>query len=165
MFRNFIIVLLAFALGAIVTYIVVVGGVVLAWDLMRVHDQDGGGAMALGLVIGPICAVIGGLVSGGVALLWRTQRAQDAPPETAAERRRDRSRLLVLCAAAIGGFAGRKLAFFLFWFVWPESIDSFWKVQFISWFPTALTALGALCAGYLAYRLAQTSSAADAQVE
>ena len=67
MFRTFIIAVLAFIVGTIITYLAVVIGVTVLWDVMGVHDQDGGGAMALGLVIAPICAVIGGVIGGVVA--------------------------------------------------------------------------------------------------
>ena len=62
MFRTFVIVILGFLGFAIVTYLVVVAGVSLLWEIMGVHDQDGGGDMALSRVIGPVVALIGGII-------------------------------------------------------------------------------------------------------
>jgi sterol desaturase/sphingolipid hydroxylase (fatty acid hydroxylase superfamily) len=75
MFRTFVIAVLGFIAGAILTYFALVIGVSGWWDLFDVHDQDGGGHMALGFVIGPFCAVIGGLVGAFLAPIgfarWR----------------------------------------------------------------------------------------------
>ncbi len=157
-FRTFIIVLLAFVLGAVATYIVVVGGTIVAWDLLRVHDQDGGGAMALGLVIGPVCAIAGGLLCAFVVLL-RTARPRNEAPQPDAERSRDRKSLLVLAAAVVGGLVGYKVTQAIFWIVAPLSYDARWKVQVIVWTPTVVMVLGALGAGYLARSLMQAPPA------
>lgn len=158
MFRTFIIVLLAFAFGAVATYIVVVGGTVVAWDLMGVHDHDGGGAMAMGLVVGPICAVVGGVLAAFLVLLKRAGR-RNQQPQPEAEKSRDRRRLLVLAAAAIGGLVGHKVTQAIFWIVAPLSYDSWWKVQVIVWTPTIMMVLCALGAGYLAHGLMQGQGA------
>lgn len=149
MFRTFIIVLLAFVFGAIATYVVVVGGTFVAWELLGVHDHDGGGAMGVGLVIGPICAVFGGVVCAFVALL-KTAGQRNAKPQPAAERGRDRHRLLVLAAAVVGGLVGRWITQAIFWLVAPLSYDAWWKVQVIIWSPTVVMILSALGVGYLA---------------
>jgi len=72
--------LLGFVLATIATYLVVVVGTSIVWDLMGVHDQDGGGAMALGLVIGPVCALIGGMVGAVLLPTWLAGRAQRQKP-------------------------------------------------------------------------------------
>jgi hypothetical protein len=36
------------------------------------HDHDGGGAMAYGLVIGPLVGIVAGIVLATVAVLWMT---------------------------------------------------------------------------------------------
>ena len=66
--------ILGFFLAAIATYLVVVVGTSVVWDIMGVHDQDGGGAMALGLVIGPVCALIGGMVGAVMLPVWLAGR-------------------------------------------------------------------------------------------
>ena len=72
---------LGFVLATIATYLVVVVGTTVVWDILDVHDQDGGGAMALGLVIGPICALIGGLLGAVLLPTWLAGRAARKPPQ------------------------------------------------------------------------------------
>jgi hypothetical protein len=71
-FRSFFISILGFIAGAVVTYLAVVIGTTVVWDLLDVHDQDGGGSMALGFIIGPFFALFGGIV--GVFLALRITR-------------------------------------------------------------------------------------------
>jgi hypothetical protein len=71
---------LGFIVAAIATYLVVVVGTSIVWDIMGVHDQDGGGAMALGLVIGPVCALIGGMLGAVLLPMWISGRADRKPP-------------------------------------------------------------------------------------
>jgi len=66
--------ILGFFVAAFATYLVVVVGTSVVWDIMGVHDQDGGGAMALGLVIGPVCALIGGMVGAVMLPTWLASR-------------------------------------------------------------------------------------------
>jgi hypothetical protein len=72
--------ILGFILAAIATYLVVVVGTSIVWDILGVHDQDGGGAMALGLVIGPICALIGGMLGAVLLPMWLAGRKSNDPP-------------------------------------------------------------------------------------
>lgn len=46
----------------IATYLVVLFGTLLAWDLLGIADHDVGGAMGLAFVIAPVLAIMGGLV-------------------------------------------------------------------------------------------------------
>ena len=55
--------ILGFIGGTIVSYIVLMVGYSIYADLFRVHDQDGGGAMAMGLIIGPVVALLCGIVA------------------------------------------------------------------------------------------------------
>lgn len=73
--------ILGFILAAIATYLLVVVGTSIVWDIMGTHDQDGGGAMALGLVIGPICAIIGGLLGAVLLPTWLAGRRAKQKPE------------------------------------------------------------------------------------
>ena len=54
---------LGFIAGTIISYIAIMVGYSVYVDLFRVHDQDGGGAMAVGLVIGPVVALLFGIVA------------------------------------------------------------------------------------------------------
>lgn len=58
--------LLAFVLGTVITYAVVVFGTLIAWDLLGVHDRDGGGSMGLVFVIGPVAGLLGGAIAAAV---------------------------------------------------------------------------------------------------
>jgi hypothetical protein len=79
MLRIILLVLLAFVAGAVVAYLGLVLGVTTYWELAGVHDQDGGGAMALGLVIGPIFAVVAGAVAAVVVGVWAANRRPPTP--------------------------------------------------------------------------------------
>lgn len=69
--RVFIASILGFIGGTIVSYIVLMVGYSVYADLFKVHDQDGGGAMAMGLIIGPVvalpCGIIAALICGARA--------------------------------------------------------------------------------------------------
>jgi hypothetical protein len=151
MFRTFVVVVFGFLVATVVTYLVVVFGTTVAWELMGVHDQDGGGAMALGLVIGPVIALIGGMIGAIVTSLWYAKRRQTKPPQGPAETRRDSKRFAILASALAGGVFGYYVAQFGFWLASPIQFDSYWKAWAVSWLPTLLTLLGA-CVGGLAMR-------------
>lgn len=61
MFRKFFIPLLGFIAGAVITYLAVVIGTTFLWDILNVHDRDGGDTMALAFMIGPFIALFGGI--------------------------------------------------------------------------------------------------------
>lgn len=64
---------LGFIAGAIASYFALMVGYSVYIDLFKVHDQDGGGAMAMGLIIGPVVALICGIV---VAVICGVRLAQ-----------------------------------------------------------------------------------------
>ena len=152
MFRTFIYAVLAFVAGMVATYLVVVVGTSVVWDLFNVHDQDGGGQMALGLVIGPFCALIGGIVSAVIFVIWNGGRKNRQPPATNQQKARDTRRFFVLGGAIVGGFIGRFAVRTGFWLVNPISYDSLWKVWAASWLPMLGVALGALAGGWIVHR-------------
>ncbi|MBR2817585.1 MAG: hypothetical protein IKE60_23190 [Reyranella sp.] len=61
--RVFIGIVFGFIAGAIVSYFALMVGYSVWIDLFKVHDQDGGGAMAMGLIIGPVVALICGIIA------------------------------------------------------------------------------------------------------
>src|SRR5688572_29229807 len=79
---TFVLAVLGFIVGAVVTYFAGVFGTLVVWDWLGVHDQDGGGAMALGLVIAPLCAIVGGIVGAFLLPAWIARRSRNAPPPT-----------------------------------------------------------------------------------
>lgn len=164
MFRTFIIAVLAFAVGAIITYLTIVVGVIAVWDFMNVHDQDGGGAMALGLVIGPICAVIGGLICAVLVPLWVAKRRGHVGPQTVEEKSRDIRRLCVVGGMIFGGYIGNKTVQFAFWLMRPISIDSYWIVMMLTWAPTVAMVLGALAGGLVLNRITRVSKSSNPKV-
>ncbi len=147
MFRTFIVVVLGFLGFVVATYLVVVVGTVLAWDVLGVHDQDGGGAMALGLVIGPVIAIFGGIIGAVVTYFWYAKRQKAKPPQGPAETRRDTKRFAVLAGAVVGGIVGNYVSQAAFWLASPIQFDHIWKVWAVSWLPTLLTLLGAIGGG------------------
>ena len=148
MFRTFVVVILGFLGFTVVTYLVVVVGVSLLWDIMGVHDQDGGGAMALGLVIGPAVALVGGIIGAVVTYLWYGKRKRTQPPPGPAETRRDTKRFAVLAGALVGGIVGHYVAQFGFWLASPIQFDNYWKAWAVSWLPLLVTLLGATGGGF-----------------
>jgi hypothetical protein len=152
MFRTFVVVLLGFLGFTIVTYLVVVVGTVVAWEILGVHDQDGGGAMAIGLVIGPVIAIIGGIIGAFVTYFWYAKRQQTRPPQGPAETRRDTKRFVILAGALAGGIASHYVAQFGFWLASPIQFDSYWKVWAVSWLPMLVVMAGAILGGMVVRR-------------
>jgi hypothetical protein len=149
MFRTFVVVILGFLGFTVATYFVVVVGTVVAWDLLGVHDQDGGGAMALGLVIGPIIAILGGIIGAFVTYFWYAKRQQTKPPQGPAEARRDTKRFALLAGMVAGGIVGHYVAKFGFWLASPIQFDSYWKAWAVSWVPMLAVLAGAMAGGVL----------------
>ena len=67
MFRKIFIQLSCMITGAVITYLVVVIGMTFIWDILNMHDQDGGGTMALAFMIGPFISLFGGIAGGVLA--------------------------------------------------------------------------------------------------
>ncbi len=149
-FRTFVIAVLGFIAAAVVTYLVVVVGGILLWDLFDVHDQDGGGSMMLGLVIAPFLALIGGIVGAFLLPAWLARRTRNAPPPTEESAARDRRRFIILIGAIVGGVIGHYAAQFGFWLASPIQFDSYWKVWAISYLPTIAIVAAALAGGLVA---------------
>lgn len=55
--------ILGFVAGAVAGYAALMIGYSIYVELFRVHDQDGGGAMAMGLIVGPIVALLCGFAA------------------------------------------------------------------------------------------------------
>lgn len=66
---------LGFIAGTIISYIAIMVGYSVYLDLFSVHDQDGGGAMAIGLVIGPAVALLIGFVAAFICGARAAQRS------------------------------------------------------------------------------------------
>lgn len=152
MFRNLVIGAVGFVIGAVITYLVVVIGTTLAWEILDVHDQDGGGAMTLGLVIGPFVALMGGLISAFMLPIWAARRRGKQPPSTDAYKARDKQRLFITGGAIAGGIAGHYVAQVGFWFIGSISFYSFWAIRVITWIPTLVTLLGTFAGGWAVQR-------------
>lgn len=75
MLKIVLLVLLAFVAGAVTGYIGLIVAVTTWWEIAHVHDQDGGGAMALAFVIGPVFAVMTGAAAAVAAGVWANRRA------------------------------------------------------------------------------------------
>ena len=164
MFRIFVIAVLGFIVGAIVTYLAVVIGVTTVWELLGKHDQDGGGAMALGLVVGPFCAVIGGIFFAGLVPTLVARRRGHTGPQTAEEKSRDLRRFCIVGGAVVGGYIGYNIVHFVFWMLRPISIDSYWIVLVLSWAPTIVMALAAIAGGLIVRRLTRVSRGGKTEV-
>lgn len=67
--------ILGFVAGAVAGYAALMIGYSIYVELFRVHDQDGGGAMAMGLIIGPIV----GLLCGVAAAVFAGMKAARRP--------------------------------------------------------------------------------------
>ena len=104
--RVWLLLLITFLLTTVLGYFVVTGVIFGAWQLTGVHDQDGGGAMAVGLVIAPVGALVIGVLATALSwpLLAKRQRALGAPSDSSA--RRDQRALMASAGLIAGLVAG-----------------------------------------------------------
>lgn len=72
--RILALVVLAFVVGAVAGWCLAMGIYVAQTEWFGVHDQDGGGAMAYGLIIGPAVGLALGLVFAVLTALRLTRR-------------------------------------------------------------------------------------------
>jgi len=72
MFRAFLLSLLAFLLGTIVVYLILVVGIFMSWELTGYRDRDGGASMTIAFIFGPLVAIPAGLVIA--AITWVKSR-------------------------------------------------------------------------------------------
>ncbi|MFN7983679.1 MAG: hypothetical protein U0Q11_17670 [Vicinamibacterales bacterium] len=100
--RLLLLLIVTFLLTTVVGYFAVGGAILGYWELTGVHDQDGGGAMAVGLVIAPVGALIIGVLATAATwpVLAKRQRAL-APPATGVAGRD--TRVLFAVAGLIAG--------------------------------------------------------------
>ena len=68
--RKFLLVVLALIAGAVIGYAASIAYYVAYMEWSGGHDQDGGGAMAFAFFIGPVVAV----VTGVIAAVWAAVR-------------------------------------------------------------------------------------------
>jgi hypothetical protein len=133
-----------FGLAAVLTYALLVFGTLLVWQVTDVHDQDGGGAMMLGLVVGPVAAVIGGAVGAVLALIWARSGGADAPPGSEAGKSRDRRLLAIIAGAVAGGIAGHLLARLGFWIAAFLGLYGYGMMRAHTWVPSVMILFGAV---------------------
>ncbi|WP_072392732.1 hypothetical protein [Hyphomicrobium sp. CS1GBMeth3] len=76
--RILAVMLLAFVLGATTGWILAMGLYTIQTGWLGVHDHDGGGAMAYGLIIGPLAGLFLGTVLAAYAGLRLARTKPDA---------------------------------------------------------------------------------------
>ena len=152
MFHSFVIAVLGFIAGAVFTYVAVAAGTLLVWQWLGIHDRDGGGSMALGLIIAPLFALFGGGGGAILASVLAARRRRNAP-QPAAEDRRDMRRFLITGGAIAGAITGHYAAQFGFWLASPIRFDSYWKAWAVSWIPAIAAVFGAIAGGLIARRI------------
>lgn len=145
MFRIFVIAAIGFVAAAVASYAAVLFGTLAIWRALGVTDHDGGGTMALGLVIAPLCALAGGAIGAiaGVVFAGKLPKAASSGPD-------DIRRFLILGGVIAGGVAGYLISKFGFWLASPIRYDSLWKVHAHAWLPTIALITGALAGGIFA---------------
>jgi hypothetical protein len=79
MLKIALLVVLAFLAGAVAGYIGLILAVTTWWEIAHVHDQDGGGAMGLAFVVGPVFAVLTGAAAALATGIWAGKRAGRRP--------------------------------------------------------------------------------------
>ncbi|MHB2169840.1 hypothetical protein [Alsobacter sp. R-9] len=150
--RTALLVVLAFILGTIVTYVAVVAGTLVAWEFLGIHDRDGGGSMGLAFIIGPFFGLIGGVAAAVFAFV---RLSRGAP----AEGRARTSRGLGAAAAGVGAFLfGYWLGSFVGWMAGPYAYDNLGAAIIAAWAPTLIgLGLGALAIRFVLRRPAPTA--------
>ncbi|MCC0051621.1 MAG: hypothetical protein H6881_07060 [Rhodobiaceae bacterium] len=146
--RILILTLLAFAISAVAGYFVVALAFFGAWELMGVHDQDGGGAMAVGFVFAPIGAAAIGVL--GAAITAYRLMGKPALPVTQ-QVSRDKQTILRAALAAAGLFIGWKAANYAQLFLYGLSREN---IVFGIMFASARYVLPILFA-FIGYKLAR----------
>lgn len=91
--------------GLIVTYLIVVAGLLWHMQASGITDRDGGMTMGIVFVIGPIAALHGGVIVALVLPLWLRRRNGWPPAPRAASERRWPPNKRAAFAAAISGIA------------------------------------------------------------
>lgn len=74
--RILALVVLAFVLGAAAGWFLAMGVYIVETEWLGVHDHDGGGAMAYGLVIGPIAGLVLGTLLAAITAVRLTSKAK-----------------------------------------------------------------------------------------
>jgi apolipoprotein N-acyltransferase len=74
--RILALVILTFGLGAVAGWLLAMGVYAIETEWLGVHDHDGGGAMAYGLVIGPLAGLVLGTVLAAITAMRLTSKAK-----------------------------------------------------------------------------------------
>ena len=144
--RTFLRVTSAFLIGLLVTYAVVVGALFAYATTTGVVDRDGGMAMAIVFVIGPLAGIVGGVACAIAMPIWLGRRdlarAENPLPPAPRWPRPVRTAIAAICAGAPVYLLGR----FMLWLMSPLSFESYGTALVVSYAPL----VAALCAGILA---------------
>jgi hypothetical protein len=146
---------LAFVATFAATFVVVVFGTFLYWDVAGIHDRDGGGAMGVFFVVGPMVATLAAVIAAAVTAMRMLRRNADVVAGTRPPVRRwplgVRAAVAALAwaAAVYGAFA------FAYWLMDPMVFDSYAIAMIVGWLPFVATLLAAaVAAGFVLRRRA-----------
>lgn len=147
---------LAFVATLVVVFAVVVFGSLAYMDYAGIHDRDGGGAMGIFFVIGPMVATLAAVVAAALTAILMNRRqaliASGARPPATRWPLGVRAVVAALAwaAAVYGAFA------FVYWLAAPMSFASYTIAMIIAWLPiVAALSAAALAAGFVLLRRAQ----------
>ncbi len=139
MVRNLIIAVAGFVLGAIAGYALVFFGTILAWEILGVRDRDGGGHMALGLVIAPIAGLIGGVAGAPLAIAYDMRRRRHAAVQNEGPKPLGGAQVFMLVGVVAGGVIGYQAGQLVFYMLARFGlIERGYTMWLASWLPLVL---------------------------
>ena len=139
--------ILAFIIGLIVVYVIVVVGGLWYVHAYNVRDRDGGMSMAIMFAIGPLAAFIGGTVAAVIAGVWLSRRERVRIEAGAPVKPWPLPVLLIL--ALLAGGVVYALAWGLIGVAGPRSYETYGAALAVSLAPIVL---GLATAGFITWR-------------
>lgn len=135
-----------FLAGAVFTYVGVVLVVLMAWEVLGMHD--GGGAMTLAFVIAPFFALFGAIAGAILAVRIRRKRPRGRADDGGA----NSPYLFIACCALAGAIGAHYAVVFGLWIASPLHFDRYWVAWIVSLTPSVASLLGALAGGFIGWR-------------
>lgn len=148
---------LAFFAGLLITYFIVVAGLFWHAQVNKIVDRDGGMSMGIIFIIGPVCAIIGGVIAAALtAIVLMRRRRMALPADQAANPARPwPSSVRAALIAVPVGLVVYYLGWVLVWLFSEMRFDNYWTAFAITKIPAVTGLAAAALTAYLALRNAR----------